>query len=433
MKTNFTRKAWSFCSVLQNKKTIVSRKAFTTLFSSFFSLSLYIQAQPPVPAYPSLTFNSPSLISGTDLQVNAVYKFPNVVADVDAHVTIMGMSGGAWLAEIDNTTGAGYYDAFQPYVGAGANDTSYIDWKFVFKKAGTDIDTILPVLAVTGVDVDGDAVALKEFISAATPGSFALDANTYLNFSFDGVKSTAISTIDNYPLIDTANRKSMFQMNFTNINTILYRNGAITTGGSQVRQTSIYFKSFFDFMTLLPVKILSFDAKSSNSSTAINWTAAEEEDLKNYTVQKSVDGIKWKDIATVNPAIKGSINKYSITDLEKNTGTTYYRLQQKATNGTATYSKVVTLVIKNKLVQVTKISATGNTMNVQANTTAAGDYILDMYTTNGVKILQAQNKLYSGVNQYNVTLPPTIGKGIYIIVIKSKSGELIYNNKIPVI
>ena len=222
-------------------------------------------------------------------------------------------------------------------------------------------------------------------------------------------------------------------MNFTNINTILYRNGAITTGGSQVRQTSIYFKSFFDFMTLLPVKILSFDAKSSNSSTAINWTAAEEEDLKNYTVQKSVDGIKWKDIATVNPAIKGSINKYSITDLEKNTGTTYYRLQQKATNGTATYSKVVTLVIKNKLVQVTKISATGNTMNVQANTTAAGDYILDMYTTNGVKILQAQNKLYSGVNQYNVTLPPTIGKGIYIIVIKSKSGELIYNNKIPVI
>ncbi len=433
MKTTFTRKAESFCSVLVNKKNIVLRKAFTTFFISFFSLSLHIHAQLPAPAYPSLTFNSPSLISGTDLQVNAVYLFPNVVTGVDAHVTIMGFTGGAWLAEIDNTTGAGYYDAFQPYVGAGANDTSYIDWKFVFKKAGTNTDTILPVLAVTGVDVDGDASALKEFISAATPGSFALDANTYLNFSFDGIKSTAISTIDNYPLIDTANRRSMFQMNFTNINTILYRNGAITTSGSQIRQTSIYFKSFFNFMTLLPVKILSFDARSNNSNTVINWTASEEEDLKNYTVQKSADGIKWKDIATVNPTIKGSINKYSITDLERNTATTYYRLQQKAMNGTATYSKVVTLVIKNKLVQVTKISATGSTINVQANTTAAGDYILDMYTSNGVKILQTRNKLYNGVNQYNITLPPTIGKGIYIVVIKSKSGELIYNNKIPVI
>lgn len=433
MKTNFIRKAGSFYSVLQGKKTTASSKAFITFFIFLFSFSVHSQAQPPVPAYPSLTFNSPSLISGTDLQVNAVYKFPDVVAGVDAHVTIMGMSGGAWLAEIDNTTGAGYYDAFQPYVGAGANDTSYIDWKFVFKKAGTNTDTILPVLAVTGVDVDGDASALKEFISAATPGSFALDANTYLNFSFDGVKSTAISTIDNYPLIDTANTRSMFQMNFTNINTILYRNGAITTGGSQVRQTSIYFKSFFNFMTILPVKILSFDAKSNNNNTSVNWTAAEEEDLKNYTVQKSFDGIKWKDIATVTPAANGGINKYSITDLEKNTRTSYYRLQQKATNGTATYSKVVTLAIKNQLTQVTKVSATGNTIKVQANTTAAGDYVLDMYTTNGVKILQAQNKLYNGANQYNVTLPQTIGKGIYIVVIKSKSGELIYNTKIPVI
>jgi hypothetical protein len=433
MKTKFTRKAGSFFSILQRKRTIASCKSFVTFFIFLFSFSVPGQSQPPVPAYPSLTFNSPSLISGTDLQVNAVYNFPGVMTGVDAHVTIMGMSGGAWLAEIDNTTGAGYYDAFQPYVGAGANDTSYIDWKFVFKKAGTNTDTILPLLAVTGVDVDGDASALKEFISAATPGSFALDANTYLNFSFDGVKSTAISTIDNYPLIDTANTRSMFQMNFTNINTILYRNGAITTGGSQIRQTSIYFKSFFNFMTLLPVKILSFDAKSNNIGTDINWTASEEEDLKNYTVQKSIDGVKWKDIATVTPATSGSISNYSVSDLEKNTRTAYYRLQQKATNGTATYSKVVTLIIKNQLTRVMKVSATGNTINVQANTAAAGDYILDMYTTNGVKILQAHNKFYNGTNQYNVTLPQSIGKGIYIVVIKSKSGELIYNTKIPVI
>ncbi|MFN8166572.1 MAG: hypothetical protein U0X76_10525 [Bacteroidia bacterium] len=38
-------------------------------------------------------------------------------------------------------------------------------WQFRFKIAGTTTDTILPPLAITGIDIDGDG-NLKEFIEA---------------------------------------------------------------------------------------------------------------------------------------------------------------------------------------------------------------------------------------------------------------------------
>src|SRR6185295_6017954 len=104
----------------------------------------------------------------------------------------------------------------------------------------------LPKVAVTAIDVDGNGANLKEFIVASTPGTFGLAPDTYLKYSFDGVISTAISTVDNFPLIDTNQRKAMFQMNFKNVSSILYRNGAVSANGSEmIRQTCIYFKSFF--------------------------------------------------------------------------------------------------------------------------------------------------------------------------------------------
>src|SRR5688572_4209289 len=105
---------------------------------------------------PTLKFFSPVLISGTDGQPGAVYRFANVAPGLDAHITVTALHGGAILYNIDDSAGIGYYDAFQPYIGAAANDTSFIDWKITFKKGGTDTDSMLPCLAVTGVDVDGD-------------------------------------------------------------------------------------------------------------------------------------------------------------------------------------------------------------------------------------------------------------------------------------
>ena len=383
---------------------------------------------------PTLTFHSPVLIGGTDRQMGAIYLFQNVIPGVDAHIEVLGLYGGATLYNIDDTTGIGYYHAFQPYVGAAPNDTSYIDWKISFKVAGTSTDTILACLAVTGVDVDGDGGWLKEFIEAATPGSIAVDPSTILAVSFDGVRSKAISTIYNIPLIDSARHEAMFQMNFTNISTLLYRNGAISTwGAQQIRQTCIYFKPFFhsSTFTLLPAKILSFTARSNNGINRLEWSASSEGDTKGYILEKSVDGKKWKSITTVLRGGSLAINNYSSADDEENSGIVYYRLKQVSTRGTFNYSKIVT--VNSSVLSMHKIThntIVTNTINFQIYGATKDEYTIEYFTMRGSKIKQDRLQIHPGINSTSLPFPSQLGPGSYILIIKNNKSQHVYSARL---
>jgi hypothetical protein len=404
------------------------------IFSFFvFTVSTFITTAQCVA--PSMSFHSPVLISGTDLQPGAVYLFPEVMPGVDANIKIVDFVGGAELYNIDDTTGAGYYDAFQPYVVAPADSVSYVDWEITFKVEGTSTDTSLACFAITGVDVDGNGANLQEFVEAATPGSYALDPNTILTFSFDGVRSKAVSTIYNIPSIDTAHREAMFQMNFQNISTIQYRNGAISTyNNDMVRQTCIYFKSFFDsYSLLLPVRMISFTAQPKDDAVVLNWTATNENDLKYYVVQKSSNGSSsWNDLRTVMPGSGVSAtNNYFITDAGKNIGVTYYRLKEIVKNGQTVYSKILkvnagTLSTSN----ITNNTVIKDAVTMQISSLVNDNYNVELYAVNGAKIKQQQVAVFAGFNSALVDMPGSASNGLYILTVKNSHGELIYHSKL---
>lgn len=383
-------------------------------------------------AAPYMSFHSPVLIAGTNNQIGAVYLFPDVMPGVDANIKIADFVGGAVLYNIDDSTGIGYYDAFQPYVVAPANSVSYVEWEISFKVAGTSTDTTLACFAMTGIDVDGNGSSLQEFIEAATPGSFALDSATILDFSFDGVRSRAVSQVANIPNIDTAHREAMFQMNFTNISTLQYRNGAISNyGGDMVRQTCIYFKSFFDsYMMLLPVKMISFSAQPVNETVLLRWTATNENDLTYYVLQKSSDGNSWKDIRTVMPR-KAATNNYLVTDAEKNTGTTYYRLKEMQRTGQAGYSKTLTIrSVNNALAFISNNTLVKEVVNMQITSTVNDNYTIELFAMNGSKIKQQQVAVYTGTNTAAIDMPASAPNGLFIMTVKNNRGEQVYHSKL---
>ena len=394
------------------------------------SLSIKTNAQCVAP---TMTFHSPVLLSGTDGQAGAIYLFAEVLPGVDAHIEVMGLYGGATLYNIDDSAGIGYYDAFQPYVGAAPNDTSFIDWKITFKVGGTSDDTVLACLAVTGVDVDGDNNSLKEFIEAATPGSIAVDPFTILNVTFDGVRSKAISTIFNIALIDTAHHEAMFQMNFTNISTLLYRNGAVSTwGAQQIRQTCIYFKPFFFHnFQMLPLKLFSFTAKQTGDFTKLQWSAGSEEEISNYIVQKSTDGKTWKDIQKLVRGISVVKNDYAVTDMEKNSGATYYRLKQNSTSGSFSYSKIIQIgsqaTTSNSITHNTLVK---NTINYQINGVANDEYSFEYYTSTGIKVKQDRLQIYAGLNYKSIQLPSQMTAGYYYVVVKNNKGQQVHHSSL---
>ena len=380
---------------------------------------------------PSMTFHSPVLIAGTNNEVGSVYRFSEVMPGVDAEIKVTDLVGGAVLYNIDDSTGAGYYDAFQPYVVAPANTVSYLDWAITFKVGGTSTDTTIACFAITGVDVDGNGADLQEFIEAATPGSYALDPFTILTFSFDGVRSKATSQVANIPLIDTAHREAMFQMNFANISTLQYRNGAISNHGEDmVRQTCIYFKSFFNtYLLLLPVKLISFSAQPKNESVELNWLATNENDLQYYIVQKSNNGINWNDIQKVNKGI-ASTNNYFITDAGKNNAVVYYRLKQVQRTGQPLYSKVVTI----NPAGYNPGSITNNTVikdlvTMQITSATNDNYIAEVYTANGSMVKQQSLKVPAGVTIATIDIPSTLASGLYILTVKNNRGMIIHQSK----
>jgi len=380
---------------------------------------------------PTLSFNNPRLISGRAGAVGAIYLFPNVIPGVDCHARVMELAGGATISEIDNTT-QGYYDAFQPYVWAGGRDTSYLDWKFTFKKAGTLTDTSLECLAVTAIDIDGNNLDLREFVEAATPGSFAVDPMTNLVISFNGVRSRAEGQIATIPLIDSNQRQAMFQMNFTNINSLLYKNGSISTGDGMTRHTCIYFKPFFeDWIVLLPVNLLSFTAREQSNGVMLNWSATNEQNIKKYTVQKSVDGKKWKDLHTVNGNGSNNVSNYNVTDPEKNNYIVYYRLKHSDNRGLGTFSKVIT-VGSSKTAGKDFLHNTvfSNSINLQIKSSAADVYHFEVYYSNGQKIIQKSTIIRNGVNSTSLLLPSSLPAGMYLLTAKDNSGNLLYQSKL---
>lgn len=381
---------------------------------------------------PTLKFHSPVLLSGTDGQVGAIYNFANAMPGLDAHVEITGIFGGAILYNIDDSTGIGYYDAFQPYVGAAANDTSYIDWRITFKTGGTQTDTALACLAVTAVDVDGDGSHLKEFIEAATPGSYSVDPNSNLSVSFDGVRSKAISPLANIPLIDTNHLEAMFQMNFTNITSLNYRNGAISTYGSpQVRQTCIYFKPFFQSYFLLPTTLLSFTARFLQQTVELKWSATDEGDLKNYTLQRSENGKAWMNIGNIPVLSSGIINNYLVNDFTEVNGTIFYRLMEILKNGTSKYSSIV----KVSPAAMATRSFSNNTVftssiRLQTTTAKNDEYGISVYSLSGTLLTSRKNIVHAGTNSTVIDMPASLASGLYLLVIKNNKGQEVYHSKL---
>ena len=89
------------------------------------------------PIYKDSNFENPALISGSDLNVGAVYRFTNVFPTnpygitLDALVRIEEFSGGAGLLEID-VTSSGLNEAFQPRINSSNNNDQSVLFSITF-------------------------------------------------------------------------------------------------------------------------------------------------------------------------------------------------------------------------------------------------------------------------------------------------------------
>ncbi|MBN8674376.1 MAG: T9SS type A sorting domain-containing protein [Chitinophagales bacterium] len=302
---------------------------------------------------PELEFKNPVLESGVPGADGAQYRFPNVAPGMDAIIEITGRSSGlVTLSSIDTSgPGLGYIKAFQPVLGiegtAPANTIWSMDFKLTFCKTGTSIPVSIDQFYVTGLDIDGDGVALSEWadmnklttIDSAYVNSLTF---TWLDGSGQDHDYKVEGIVANAPGIDTNATNVMATYRYLNKDHINFTIGARTyaqTTTAGMRLNSLWFREFFN--PALPVKLISFTSLINNNKVDLKWITATEMNTSHFIVEKSYDGIKFIDAGHVVAAGNTTAQvEYSFTDdLGSNKQPiVYYRLRTVDLDGKFDYS-----------------------------------------------------------------------------------------------
>lgn len=219
---------------------------------------------------PTLSFENPTLISGSAGQVGAVYRFNDVYPasanEVYARVEILTLNN-IILHDIDNAPSyTGIDDELSPFIENNSESDGYIDFRISFFDASTDQPKYMSFAATTA-DIDGTSSGggdLKDFVGYESLTSFTWEQNTQLIQGASG----SFLTFESANFQDTQPTYSnytdyMVYATYTNEPTFRLRTGVKANGMIDDRTISVSFN---------PCKINEFNNPVSENITDVGIT-----------------------------------------------------------------------------------------------------------------------------------------------------------------
>lgn len=206
--------------------------------------------------------------------------------------------------------------------------------------------------------------------------------------------------------------------------------------------TKIYFKVFaegassdnsetYRFMYtvqvgVLPIELTKFSAQPiDNKIVELIWETATEVNNDYFSIERSMDGDNWEEIAKVDGLENSNqLQNYSTRDEDPYTGVSYYRLKQTDLDGKYAYSQIEVVNIKpsdNSIVRIFpnptegQITMEGEMSEIQAFTIHDE---MGKDVSSAIRILEKTDRSYS----LDLTYLPT---GVYFIKTKTQSVKVL--------
>jgi hypothetical protein len=168
---------------------------------------------------------------------------------------------------------------------------------------------------------------------------------------------------------------------------------------------------------VLDVNLLSFNGKMSNHNANLFWRTSKEFEAISFTIEKSIDGIHFSPIASLNGHGNNSQNNYyTFTDPAAISGTVFYRLGMMNTSGKIKYSQVISLSDGSIVFGlVNAVNPFTNEINFEI--AIPQDAKVEAVLTNmSGKLLRRQSfVVYEGVNGLTIPGVETLPAGLYIL------------------
>lgn len=192
----------------------------------------------------------------------------------------------------------------------------------------------------------------------------------------------------------------------------------------------IFVKIYNVSCTLLNNLLLNFSAYINNDKANLQWTTSgDETNLKEYDVEKSLDGLNFSRtgiIATMKH-FNGAV--YSFNDPVPISSVAYYRLKLPALSGNETkYSKIIALYNKNALFNVNAVNPFNNNINLKIFLPVDGNVIFNLYDIFGRLVSKKNMQLNKGTSQVMLDDVERLSPGMYIL--RTECNNKIIQNKL---
>ena len=183
--------------------------------------------------------------------------------------------------------------------------------------------------------------------------------------------------------------------------------------------------------SILPMQFLSVDGRVDGTEVVIGWTVANEENVKNYIVERSYDATDFSAAGTVDykPGNAGG-NSYSFQDASALKGSTiYYRVEAQNNDGSYNFSNIVH--VQTDAAPALSISPDPASASATILWSSAGNsnVLINLVDATGHLALSRQYQVHSGTNELQLMKLGNLADGLYFVLgydgVDSRTGKLL--------
>jgi hypothetical protein len=189
--------------------------------------------------------------------------------------------------------------------------------------------------------------------------------------------------------------------------------------------------NFQTINSALPASLIDLAAAYENSKVVVNWTTTFEENSDHFEIERSIDGINYKTVGSVNAQGKSAVkHDYNFSDDVSNAtmrkNDLYYRLKLVDKDNKPAFSKVLVVrVYKTKSLQSVSVTPnpTVNDIKLKVQLNENSFIVMKVVNNAGTEVIRKSTRGITGGNNFTLEGSSQLHPGIYYLEVIINSNE----------
>lgn len=198
---------------------------------------------------------------------------------------------------------------------------------------------------------------------------------------------------------------------------------ATSTSAKKLSLLSLFFLiALSSAISFSNIVFTEFRAVQEESTIHLNWTTASEQDLMDFSIERSNDAVSFLELSHTHPIGNSDVeNHYDFMDMAPFFGTAYYRVKCLDINGVVSYSDLISIEFEADSDDLILYPNPGDGRKVEINFFTKKHQVATITMINSVGAITFQHSLITeshGSNCFCLIPYDQLIKGVYFIVVE---------------